>query len=165
MRWLALAFVAGAVEAFHAHYEQVNHWSGLGLAMLGILTSILWIPLLIYGAFVSWRKPDCRRKQARRLIYFVVALLALHALLMTTQTVSAIRAGRVVKAAEQFNAIHGHCPTSLKELGMKEDFDHGQSRGYKGIAYYNGAVFYPGILPFSMNEYQCPGGPWTYSTD
>jgi hypothetical protein len=108
---------------------------------------------------------DRREQQARRIIYFVVAFFALHALLMASQTISAINAGRLVRAAEQFNAEHGYCPALWKEMGIEEDFDHEQSRGYKGIAFYNGAVFYPGILPFSMNMYQCPGGPWTYFTD
>jgi hypothetical protein len=117
--------------------------------MLGMLTSIVWIPLIVYGAFVSWRNRDRRGQQARRIIYFVVAFFALHALLMTTQTMSAMHAGCLVKAVEQFNAEHGYCPALLKEMGIEEDFDQEQSRGYKGVAYYDGAVFYPGILPFS----------------
>jgi hypothetical protein len=165
LHWLALVFIVGIVEAINAQYEPVNHWSRMALATLGVLASIVWVPLIIYGAFVSWRNPDRRRQQARRIICFVVAFFALHALLMATQTMPAIHADRLVKAAEQFKAEHGYCPTSLKEMGIQEDFDHGQSRGYKGIAYYDGAVFYPGIFPFSMNMYQCPGGPWTYSTD
>jgi hypothetical protein len=163
--WLVLAFIVGVAEVINSQYEPANHWSLIALAMLAFLTAIVWVPLTIYGAFVAWRIPDRRGQQARRIFYFIVPLLALHALLMTTQTISAIHAGRLVKAAEQFNAEHGYCPALLKDMGLEEDFDHDQSRGYGGIAYYDGDIFYPGILPFSMNMYHCPGGPWTYHTD
>ena len=164
-RWLALVFIVGIVELVSTQYEPACHWFRTTLALLGVLTSIVWVPLIIYCGFVSWRNPDRRGQQATRIFYFAAALFSLHALWMASQTISAVHAGSIVKAAEQFNAAQGHCPATLKEMGIEEEFNNGQSVGHKGVSFYDGAVFYPGPFPFSMNMYQCPGGPWTYETD
>jgi hypothetical protein len=165
--WICAALVLFAVasQIIGQRFEPVRHWSGMMAKATLLLTSLVWVPLIVYSAFVAWRAPARRRQQARRIGYCFIAVLTLYAALVSQQSVPAKFASELIERVKAYKTVHARCPSRLADMGIEEETENGQSRGINGIAYWDGDAFYPGPFPFSMNMWKCETGRWEYSMD
>jgi hypothetical protein len=161
----ALVLFAIAAEIFGRRFEPVRHWSGMMARVMLLLTSIVWVPLIVYSAFVAWRAPARRGQQARRIGYCFIAVFTLYGTFTCQQSVPAKFASELIERVKAYKSVHARCPFRLADMGIEEETENGQSRGINGIAYWDGDVFYPGPFPFSMNMWKCDTGRWEYSMD
>ena len=80
-------------------------------------------------------------------------------------------AERVIAAVESYKAQHRNYTKTLEQVGFRTRTRNGQDLGgdwglaYSGQWESSPAIFYPGLLPFSMNEYEFDKGRWTYTED
>jgi hypothetical protein len=173
--WLLFAALAITVSVLATWNEPVRHWeTRLYFAWPMLLASPVLVPWLIYSVYVIWRKPERRRKQARRLGYVLTAFAAISAVWVLGQSGKGVYAERIIKAVDLYETQYGRYPKTLEEVGFKYKIENGQNRGTDpwGIAYTDGsigglspAIFYPGPLPFSMNQYDFDKRTWIFSED
>jgi hypothetical protein len=79
------------------------------------------------------------------------------------ESASRAHAERVIRAIESYKTLHRQYPETLEQVGFKTEthlvyFIH-------DIQDNAPALFYPGLLPFSMNEYEFEKRRWTYMED
>jgi hypothetical protein len=173
--WVLFALFALAVSVLATWNEPVRHWeTRIYFAWPILLASPLLIPWLFYSLYVIWRDPERRRKQAQWVGYVLAAFAAVSVAWVLQQSARGVYAERIIKAVESYKARHNRYPETLEQVGFKTRNENGQDRGtdWWGIAYADGsivgvppAIFYPGPLPFSMNEYEFDKQRWTYSED
>jgi hypothetical protein len=173
--WVLFALFATGACVLATLNEPVRHWeTRIYFAWPLLLAPPVLVPWLIYSLYVIWRRPERRKAQAKRIGYVLAIFAALSMAWVFEQSARGAYAERIIEAVNSYKKQYGRYPETLDQVGFRTRHENGQDRGTElwGIAYANGsigglapAIFYPGPLPFSMNDYEFDKGRWTFSED